>query len=232
MPFPDHYLLQWGGDFVSDPGEIWSNGIRFCTQDAVSGNALPAMTSTAQQTMASAALGVLTANMTATGAQYSSNVRLKFAKFNRIDSAGAYNDKTTTHAAYAAGAGVPGGSSSNYPVTAALVVTWLTQDQRGPASRGRIFVPQPSGSVAAPSYRFTAAATLQTANRYADLIEELNSAVTAAGGAGGLRACIVSQVGAGRANEITRASVGDFLDHMGSRRNNLTETRSTSSPIT
>lgn len=232
MPFPEHYLLQYGGDFVSEPTEIWSNNIRFCVSGNESGSTLPAMSGAQQDAAAAGCLTVLTSHLTTTNGRYSSNVRLKYVKFNRIAETGQYNDPTATHAAYATPPGVLGTNTNSHPITSAYVVTWLTARARGAASRGRIFIPHPSVGTSTPSYRVSSTQCTETATEYKTLLNALNSAVTAAGGSGGITACVVSQVGTGRAEKITKAQCGDILDYMGSRRNNLIEARYASTAVT
>lgn len=232
MPYPEHYLLQWGGDFVSDPAEIWSNNIRFCTSGAEGGASLPAMTSGQQDAAAAGCLTVLQTHIVAVNSRYSNNTRLKYAKFNRISAEGLYEDSSATHAAYSTAPGVIGTGESSHPLTAAIVVTWLTARARGPASRGRIFVAHPAVTLGAPTFRMSSGVCNGTATQYMTFLNSLNSAVTAAGGSGGLTACVVSAVGDGRSQKITTVQVGDFLDYMGSRRNNLAESRYQSAAVT
>ena len=231
MAFPPHYLLQWGGDFVSDPSEIWSNTLRFATGGGEDSSGFTQMTTAQQGTAAQALLGVVS-DTHANGGMVSSNVRLKYAKFNRINDLGGYYSAGVTSAAYVTGAGTPGGGTSTHPVTAALVVTWLTAIQRGRGSKGRIYVPQPALALTGPTYRFASGVLLGQAGVYRGMINAANSAVVSAGGTG-LKACVVSGLGEnGHSNKITAVQIGDILDYMGSRRNNLTEARQTSAPVT
>jgi hypothetical protein len=227
MPtFPLHYRLSYGGSFRSDGDEIWSNNINFASDQQSPGSDEP-ITGAQQQAIADALWTKIGAFMGTVGSAYSTNVTLEYAKFNAIGADGLYVDKQTTHGHYLTGTPGGGSGASEHPISAALVVSWLTSLSRGPGSHGRVYVPNPAVTLDAETKRIPAGRCLQVANAWKAALIDWNGTVNQLGGDTLRFASVVSGVGEGSAQEVNRVKVGDVLDHMQSRRNRLREAYST-----
>jgi hypothetical protein len=231
MPtFPEHYLLQWGGDFVSESDEIWSNGLRMRHNDQVDLSTFPDYDSDKQDALV-AQYKAKVATFVGSGlGGYSANVRLQYVKFNRIGTNGRYVDQNKTHVSFVAGEGQVGTGEGKHAVTHSTCVTFLTADARGRGSKGRLFVPHSNLGVTAPDYRYPQNAALNMAQAWRQFIADLRDlpGVTAPNV---LVPYVMSSIAPGSAKRIERVQVGNFPDYMGSRRNRLTEVRSTAQAL-
>jgi hypothetical protein len=128
-----HMYLQWGGKLPG--GEQWSNGLRMINKG-------------------SGAIGDETAMLAGAGAALVAfhqrpdsgihpSAKLSFVKINPIKVDGRYATDGTTEAIYA---DASGGASAAivYPNQVALVISLTTGFSRGPAARGRIYLPLPA----------------------------------------------------------------------------------------
>lgn len=127
-----HVYLQWGGKLPG--GEQWSNGIRFAgpgaSADADAAAMLPG------------AAAAIVAFHQRNASQIGTLAKLSFVKMNGIDTAGHYITDGTNQALYsdlAGGSTLPG----SYPNQIAQCVTFTTGYSRGPAHKGRIYLPMP-----------------------------------------------------------------------------------------
>lgn len=229
MTYPEHYLLSYGGDFTSDPAEVWVNNIRFAQDDNVDLATLQNLDS-AQQLQVATDFGVKIQTHMASGLSgYSANVRLKWVKFNRIDSLGHYADQSDSNTVFYPSPYFTGAGASTHPLSAAVVMTFLTTAERGPGSRGRVYVPHPAVPTASPTFRIAGATLTSLTTQWRSFLDGLKGGST--GGsqvANPLVPSVVSNVGAGSFRTINRVQCGDVLDYMGSRRNRLIESRTTS----
>lgn len=226
MPYPPHYLLAWGGDFSSDPGEMWNNNLRLAVDDNVD---LATHTSLDDGAMSSALDGLVTkiqTHISTVTSGYGSNARLTYVKLNEIDSTGLYKNKTDSNTRFLGSPYTSGGSSTALPLTSSLVVTFLTSADRGPGSRGRVYVPQPAVALnSAGKYRITQAVAEGFMTQWRTFLDGIEIGVPGSP----IVPSVVSDRGpSGVARTINRVQVGDIIDHMGSRRNRLKETRYTS----
>lgn len=228
MPFPPHYLLSWGGNFTSDPTEIWSNNIRFAVDDNLDGATLPDLDDGQYATVLTNLTTKLTAHMADIRSRYSSNCMMQYVKLNKIGPTGAYADQSDSHTRFLSGAGSPGNGVSNQSLSTAVVVTWRTDKDRGPGSKGRIFVPHPN--IAVSDGRINAGQVGDMVTAWAGLLNGLNNWGLPEPFVNNPKASVVSQIGAGSGRNIRRVDVGNVPDYMGSRRNRLKEAR-TVSPI-
>jgi len=134
-----HLYVQWGGKLAG--GEKWSNGVRM----AYTGFEMPATIPAGLMTAASSAIQALHVH---TSIQTSNTCKLSFIKFARIGVDGHYVPN------------VPGGqvnpqeivvadlaganASPQQPNQIALAVTLATGYTRGPAHKGRFYLPVPN----------------------------------------------------------------------------------------
>lgn len=219
MAFPEHYLLQFGGDLR---GDIWSCGIRFAPPS------LPfdVLDAGEQQTLADDMADDITAWMVATGSGWSNAAKLRYVKFNRITADGRYFDTANTQQRrYDTPAFPTGPSATTYPNQVALVISWVTAAARGRASKGRIFMPAPAIALAADTGRLygppDSVHGQSVADAAATFLNNLNNQPGV--DTPGVGASVVSKVD-GTVRAITGVRVGNVLDTMRSRRNALDET--------
>jgi hypothetical protein len=132
-PFPDpHLYLQFGGSLPGTEG--WSCGIRFGQSPAGAGEfgAVPGMLVPAKN--------ALSTWFTSAGAKISSLASLQFVKLNAIDVNGHYVYPDTNEVLLS----VAGGAAGTVPPNqVCLAASWTTGVARGPAHRGRMYVPLP-----------------------------------------------------------------------------------------
>jgi hypothetical protein len=226
-------LLTWGGDFVSEPLEIWSNSIRLTEDTDLDGASFEPPGGGGSQSLVDAYGAKVRTHFTATNSGYSTNVRLKWVKFNQIGADGRQvNQQQTWLHQPTPLTGVPGTGTPSGAITHAMCVTFLTEATRGRASRGRVFVPHPNMIVqSGEGFRYSAATCQLVANQWLAFLSDLADA-PGIDGPNSLRASVVSDLDAvGPYRNILRAQVGNFPDYMGSRRNRTRETRFTSTAV-
>jgi hypothetical protein len=143
---------------------------------------------------------------------------LEGIKLNRITTGGLYADQDAQTHIY----GIPiGANGGDHPVAPQLttVATLRTAISRGPASKGRMYLPPVAAidSLAADG-RLSSAQALVVATSTKTLIEAVNGQMI-----GIARVGVASNVGSGRFEHVTRVTVGRVVDTMRSRRNKQLE---------
>lgn len=129
----EHLYVQWGGKLPGN--EQWSCGLRMRKK-----------TAGAVDSGAGLLVGVGAAIATfhaSQGPKISGAAKLSFVKVNAITTAGHYRGDGTNQALYADVAGW-GAAVPIHPNQVALAVSLTTGYSRGPAHRGRIYLPLPS----------------------------------------------------------------------------------------
>ena len=152
----------------------------------------------------------------ATTGMICNEARLTQIKLNRIGLDGRYISQSETVLHDFAPPGIPGASSSPVAPQIALAVSLVTEKRRGPANAGRFYLPLPAYPPAAGGVITTANATA-VATAATTLLNALNTAVPAH------RVVVMSNVGGGASEQVTRVRVGRVLDTMRSRRTSLPE---------
>lgn len=222
MAYPEHWLFSFGGAILGGV-DVWSNNVRFANDDG----SIPINTDEGDilEGLMSDLQARFVADAGSTGLGYSSAVDLRWGKFNKIGPDGRYASATETHVLDLP-APVPGLQTPAASIPqVALAVSWGTGRARGPASRGRIYVPMPQQVPQLTTGRLTAAQTAKAADNWAALLQEWGDEPGI--DMSGLVPSVVSSVGTGAAEPITRVRVGDVLDTMRSRRNAMEEVYST-----
>lgn len=216
-----HLFLQWGGTLPG--GEQWTNGIRLASSETGDDPLGVYDWDEVENWLTS---GIQTAVKTwhaSSGAAIHNVCKLTYAKLNYVKMDGHYLENRTHEFIYApvvAG----GASASQYPNQVALVVSLTTGIDRGPAHRGRFYMPMPTWAVQADGLiasaqavlTATAAATFITAISDSPGIDILTSP----------NAAVMSKVGTGATNLITGVQVGRVYDTQRRRRTSLPETYS------
>jgi hypothetical protein len=163
-----HLYLQWGGKLPGN--EQWSCGLRMAPVNA--------STSLDPQGMLAGVTTAVQTFHTAPAAWINSAVKLSFVKLNYINPAGHYAEDRTFESILA---DLPGGAQAAVPLhpnQVALAVSLTTGVSRGPAHRGRFYLPMPSigpdadgliaaaarDAVKAPTLAFIAALNAVNAN--------------------------------------------------------------------
>lgn len=136
-----HVQIQWGGKLPG--GEEWSCSLRCAAQ--VTGDVIapvPPQFEIAQWTAGSLKNAVLAFHTRPTS-RIAPFVRLSFVKANRIGEDGLYMDQTTNEYVFA---DVPaaGLGNASLPNQCTIAVSTTTGFSRGPAHRGRFYLPTPS----------------------------------------------------------------------------------------
>lgn len=217
MTYAPHFLLSFGGRLDGE-GEIWSNNIRLGPPLGGTFGSLVNI----QGALEDCAADIRT-YMAAAGSGYNNITKCEWVKLNEIGPDGRYASATEANTLYTADwEGEFGGTGTQQlPTSVAAAITWTTSNQRGRASRGRIFIPQPSGTISFG--RFSPAVTASMAAAAAQFIRDLanwpgldwpNSPVPV----------VASNLGSpGPMVPITGVRVGDVPDTMRSRRNAMDE---------
>lgn len=201
-----HFYLQWGGKLPG--GEHWSCGLRMA---AVGGATLAN-----DAGMLASARTAVEAYHTNAGSGCSARALLSFVKLNLIGTDGTYVDDTTYEVVLA---DVPGaGSAASTPANqVALAVSLTTGYSRGPAHRGRYYLPL-------PIFGLDSAGVFAAANAGAvsDLTDSYIAALNAIS-ANAKVAVFSRKLGAPAHRLVTGNQVGRVYDTQRRRRRSLVE---------
>lgn len=163
-------------------------------------------------------------------AGWSTAAKLDFVKLNVIGPDGRYRNQGQTVAFYSEAQPPIDGTLTPGPAQTAMVVSLLTDLQRGRASRGRFYVPCGAFGVDSGTGRVSTPVVNDAADAAQDFLDSLNNMP-------GLdvnnpRVVIASNLGnPGPANNVTAIAIGNVLDTQRRRRNQLPETY-TERPVT
>lgn len=220
-PFPiPHVVLQWGGKLPGN--EQWSCSLRLAEQTPhiPGSNYVPPDDQYESWLTGSIKNAVLAYHQRATTAIHP-RALLSFCKLNAVDINGHYTSANTHSYVFAdvAGAGV---APNAFPNQIALAVSLTTGFSRGPAHRGRYYLPMPSVEIDAngviyPQYVTGVVASTKTfLEAVADVpgIDAPNS----------LTPVVMSRkANAAAYRKITGVAVGQVLDTQRRRRKSLNE---------
>lgn len=201
-----HLYLQWGGTLPG--GDEWSCGLRMQpVGQGVAGNS---------QTRLDAAATAIEAFHTRGISYISPRALLTFTKLNAIGTDGKYVANTTMEHIHANVAG--GGTVERTPPNQiAVVVSLTTGFSRGPAHRGRFYVPLPTMVVGGDG---------RAAQGDVDFVKQsATTLLTALNGIdAGFKVAVMSRkLGAAIGRNVTGIEVGRVLDTQRRRRNKLAE---------
>lgn len=204
-----HLVLQWGGK-LSGGAEEWSCSLRFARTTGLAGNGY-------SDTMLTACKNAIQTFHADGTVKISSQAKLSYVKLNPVDVNGHYTD-ANTHQIIVADVG-GGYAGQIYPNQVALAVTLNTAFSRGPAHKGRFYIPIPCLSVATlqngliSSTDATAVKTAATT-----MLNSLNNA------AADMSVAVFSRkAGSPAHHNVTSISVGQVLDTQRRRRRKLLE---------
>lgn len=143
------------------------------------------------------------------------HAKLNTIKYNVINTGGRYADATAT-VRWDAQSPTSGASSFLAIPQAALAVSLMTENQRGPAHAGRFFMPLFAGVIYTDG-RLTVAAATTIAEHVTTFLNALNAVDTE------YQAVVVSNVGTGAQHKVTNCRIGRVIDTIRSRRTSLLE---------
>lgn len=219
MTYPPHALVQFGGTLTPLTGqsEIWTCGVRV-TKAVVGGGG--GFLDDPQGYANSLVTPLKT--WFASAADLANDATLTWVKVNNINAAGKYNDPVTHRADIPpqVGSGIP-----KAPQFCCIALTLETGFLRGPAHRGRIYLPN-------YVYSFTGSQTsaanvalvLAAGKRLMQTLQTPGGGATPAS-----TPVVVSKLGSGAVRPITGLSVDNIYDYISRRKDRLTSTR-TSGP--
>jgi len=201
-----HYYLQWGGKLPGN--EQWSCGMRLratvgAANDAEAGLMLPFLA------------GHVESFHTRPASLIYPNAKLSFVKLNAIGTDGHYISAGTREQAFA---DISGGSVGVvHPNQVALVASLETGFSRGPAHRGRFYIPMPT-SVVESSGLISVVDATNVAGSVKDLIDAINVSATNAE-----VAVFSRKLGTPGNRRVTGVKVGLVMDTQRRRRRSLIE---------
>jgi hypothetical protein len=135
-----HALLQWGGSLPG--GEEWSCSLRLAPNTFVNNLDLVPPNSNLQSWLHGSMKDAVVAFHTRAASHISAACNLQYVKLNKIGLDGHYAEGSTNEHVLADTGG--GGSPPYPPNQLALAISLTTNVSRGPAHRGRFFMPMPS----------------------------------------------------------------------------------------
>lgn len=204
MAYPSQHLyLTWGGPSCQD-AEAWQSGIRFPTP-TVPGQVLA-------EDVDALIYGWLTDPTMACSGLF----RHAWTKLAVIGTDGRYPADVEA-VLYEKAPATVGTTGNGHPSQCTVAVTTLTERTRGPAARGRMYLPGNTSAVADDG-RISVTAASNIATRTAQFLDDLTDLM-------GVPAYVFSEVGAGASNPIVAVSVGRVIDTQRRRRRSLEEDR-------
>lgn len=222
LTYKRHWLLSWGGTLAFGL-DIWANNVRFTNDETGQPDSIPGST---LEGMLDDFVSDIRTFMTSPNSYINNGVSCTYVKFNEIGPDGRYVDTANTHARYLSGstgstAVINGVNSTAVPAYQSVAITTTTAAQRGPGSKGRLFLPQCAAPLTAQGFITSAAQTAltnQSAAFFTALGDEAGVDVT------NMRPAVVSNVGApGPARVITGVKVGSVPDVITRRKNGIAE---------
>jgi hypothetical protein len=204
----EHLYVQWGGKLPG--GETWSNGFRMRKKTAGvvdNGTAL----------LVGIGAALVDAHQRPLS-RISNSAKLSFVKVNAIAVNGKYRDGAgTNQAIYADVAG--GGGTQMYPNQVALAIGLTTGFSRGPAHKGRFYVPLPNTGVDPADGLITDQEATVIKGSFNVLLTALNTVNS------DYEVAVFSRkLGSAGNRKVTGIQVGRALDTQRRRRRNLKET--------
>lgn len=202
-----HFYLQWGGSLPG--GDEWSCGMRMAAN-------APGLNPVNDPTALANAATAIEAFHSRGTSYISPRALLTFTKLNLIGTDGKYVSDTTLEHIHA---NVPGGGTDarTPPNQIAVVVSLLTGFSRGPAHRGRFYVPLPAMVVGTDGR-----ADVNDVNFVKTSANTLIAALNAS--SPNYKIAVMSRkLGSPTARLVTGVEVGRVLDTQRRRRNKLAE---------
>lgn len=213
MPFGPHALVAFGGRLNTNsvPNEIWQCGIR------VTGSG-DGFVADPDLYLSEAAIAI--ADVLAGSDLMPATTKVDYVKCNNIAPDGKYADPTSH--TYDTTVAVQPTAQPKMPDILSLVISWGTGIQRGPAAKGRIYLPNyAAGPISIDRMRVQTA----TAQDAVGLGQALLDAVANTAGTVSVTPVVASAIN-GTIRPIISIRVGDVVDVQRRRKNAMVETYS------
>lgn len=214
----EHGYLQWGGTLPG--GEIWSCGLRMAALGSIIGGTFPLNGGDIETYLDKYVIDIKAFHQRATTA-IGPRALLNFVKLNKIGLDGHYVD-SDTHVRFFANVAGGGVTSNVHPNQVALAVSLTTDVDRGPASKGRIYLPLPALLVETDGLISIANITPIVAS-WRTFLEALSDAPGLDNGETPEVVVMSRKAGAPAARTVTGVRIGRVLDTQRRRRNALKE---------
>jgi hypothetical protein len=223
MVYRSHIYLQAGGRLFGS--EIWSIGLRMAIggtmTDEPPSQSLNMWEDWTEDNVADV-FNDVSAYMTSGSSGFSDAARLDYVKFNVIGPDGRYRNKNKTVAFYYSGNDAPRGTALAGPAQLAVVVSLLTDAQRGRAHRGRYYIPAAAMGVDSSTGRLPGATVASMATSAKNFINNLNNQPGI--DVNNPRVIVASELESpGLQRDVTSIAVGNVLDTQRRRRNAFPE---------
>lgn len=215
----EHGYLQWGG--VLPGAEIWSCGLRLGALDNSIGGAFD-YEGAQVDTLLDYYVTKITAFHQRAVSMISNRAKLDFVKLNKIGVDGHYADQGNSHVRFL-NPKIDGGGVGNAPPNqVALALTLTTDVQRGPANKGRIYIPLPM-AVPAPDGLISDADATAIMHSFRTLLEDISDTPGIDSDATPDVLVMSRKAGSPAARYVTGVKVGRVLDTQRRRRNAIRE---------
>ncbi len=211
MPWPTHYLITFRGTLGNPPIEIWSTSLRLSRQ--LAGTSDYDLDQGDLDDLANDFGGFLEAGF------FGSEVKFTEARAYKIGADG----RTVGDVLYSVLATPRGGvaGAPAHPWQCTPVLSFRTNVQRGPASRGRMYLPPVRIPVDAGDGKMSSAARDALLEQCRQFIVDANNRPGIEDGTGNVS--VVSPRAGGKIADVNRLRMGRVFDTMRSRRNALLE---------
>jgi hypothetical protein len=214
MPYPQHWLLSFGGT-AGDPADIWSCNLRLAITD------FGTWSMDEENFLTNTAVPALTAWFATANAKISSSAVINYVKFNEIGPDGKYADPAKTHERLGLNIFGASGTTQLHPLQVCYVLSFRTAlAERGPGSKGRMYVPRPNLPIGVNG-DVTSSDRTAIAGAAKTFLEALHPQVGPPGSAR-IHPCIVTPLLGGVAHNIDRLVVDSALDIQRRRANKQT----------
>lgn len=215
----EHGYLQWGGTLPGN--EIWSCGLRLGALSNSTGGAFD-YEGDEVDTLLDYYVTKITAFHQRVLSMISSRAKLEFVKLNKIAVDGHYADQGNSHVRFINPPVAGGGPASAPPNQVALALTLTTDVQRGPANKGRIYIPLPTCTVTDNGMITPEEATV-IMHSFRTLLEDISDTPGIDDDATPDVLVMSRKAGSPAARYVTGVRVGRVLDTQRRRRNALKE---------
>lgn len=215
----EHGYLQWGG--VLPGNEIWSCGLRVGALDNALGGAFD-YSGEAVEVLLTHYVTAITAFHQRVLSMISSRAKLDFVKLNKIGVDGHYADQGNSHVRFLNPKISGGGPATAPPNQVALALTLTTDVQRGPANKGRIYIPLPTCTVMDDGLITDSEANV-IMHSFRTLLEDISDTPGIDSDSSPDVLVMSRKAGAPAARYVTGVRVGRVLDTQRRRRNALKE---------
>ena len=217
----EHGYIQWGGSLPG--GETWSCGVRVAATEGIDvPNWLLLNAGWDYEALNQHYADVISAFHASPEAQISARAVLEFVKFNGIGKDGRYLEQLTHEVTFLGVDGGVGGAGPHPANQICMVVSLLTGFSRGPAHRGRFYLPMPAMAPGVTGMVGEGERNVLS-SRARDLIVDLSD-VPGSDTASSPGVVVMSRkLGAPTTRRVTGVAVGRVLDTQRRRRRSLPE---------